>query len=140
MDSTNRAEDARDLSEHRLREFAKQYTAAWCSQDPASVAAFFSPAGSLKVNDGAPAVGSGDLLLVVVGWRAEENCFPDGCEDRCVVLGLAILAAEHWTGLSTSKRARRSSRLPRRLRPRRFCRSSGEASSPRWGRSWPFRA
>lgn len=40
-----------------LTEFAARYTAAWCSQDPASVAAFFSPGGSLRVNDGPPALG-----------------------------------------------------------------------------------
>ena len=33
----------------RLREFAERYTAAWCSQDAASVAAFFSPAARLPL-------------------------------------------------------------------------------------------
>ena len=28
-----------------LTDFARRYTAAWCSQDPASVAAFFLPMG-----------------------------------------------------------------------------------------------
>jgi hypothetical protein len=37
--------------------FAKCYAAAWCSQNPASVAAFFAERGSLSVNDGPPAVG-----------------------------------------------------------------------------------
>ena len=37
--------------------FAKCYAAAWCSQNPASVAAFFAEKGSLSVNDGPPAVG-----------------------------------------------------------------------------------
>jgi ketosteroid isomerase-like protein len=74
IDSTNGAEDVHDLSEHRLREFAKQYTAAWCSQDPASVAAFFSPAGSLKVNDGAPAVGRAAITEVAQGFM---TAFPD---------------------------------------------------------------
>jgi hypothetical protein len=40
-----------------MRDFAARYTAAWCSQDPVRVAAFFSADGSLRVNDGAPAVG-----------------------------------------------------------------------------------
>ena len=39
------------------RDFATRYTAAWCSQDASSVAAFFAPNGSLTINDGAPAVG-----------------------------------------------------------------------------------
>jgi SnoaL-like protein len=41
----------------QLREFASRYTAAWCSHNPVSVAAFFQPGGSLSINGGAPAVG-----------------------------------------------------------------------------------
>ena len=40
-----------------LTMFAQNYAKAWCSDDAARVAAFFSATGSLKVNDGAPAVG-----------------------------------------------------------------------------------
>jgi hypothetical protein len=40
-----------------MREFAQRYTFAWCSQDAASVAAFFSPGGSLTINNGTQAVG-----------------------------------------------------------------------------------
>lgn len=40
-----------------LRDFATRYTAAWCSRNPARVADFFSPGGSLANNGGAPAVG-----------------------------------------------------------------------------------
>lgn len=40
-----------------LTDLAGQYTAAWGSGDPASVAAFFAADGSLTVNDGEPAVG-----------------------------------------------------------------------------------
>lgn len=36
---------------------AAAYTAAWCSQDPAKVAAHYAKNGSLTINDGAPAVG-----------------------------------------------------------------------------------
>ena len=42
---------------NRLRDFAARYTAAWCSQHAASVAAFFSPSGSLTINGGVPAIG-----------------------------------------------------------------------------------
>jgi predicted ester cyclase len=41
----------------QLRSLAERYTAAWCSQDAASVAAFYSPQGSLRINDSPPAVG-----------------------------------------------------------------------------------
>jgi hypothetical protein len=48
---------AMTLSIVELQDFATRYTAAWCSRNPAMVAAFFSEDGSLRVNDNAPAVG-----------------------------------------------------------------------------------
>ena len=51
----NSVETAMDVAE--LKEFGTKYTAAWCSQNAASVAAFFAESGSLRVNDGAPSVG-----------------------------------------------------------------------------------
>ena len=51
-----------------LRDFAKRYTAAWCSRNPASVAAFFSPEGSLRVNDGVPAAGRLAITAVAHGF------------------------------------------------------------------------
>jgi uncharacterized protein (TIGR02246 family) len=62
------------LDPTRLRDFARRYTAAWCSQDPAQVASFFSPDGSLKVNDGAPAVGRAAITAVAKGFMTD---FPD---------------------------------------------------------------
>ena len=41
----------------KLRDFAVQYTAAWCSRDSTRVASFYSPGGSLTVNNDPPAVG-----------------------------------------------------------------------------------
>ena len=40
-----------------LRDFARRYTEAWCSQDPASVAGHYAPEGSLTINGGPPSVG-----------------------------------------------------------------------------------
>jgi alanine dehydrogenase len=57
-----------------LRDLAQRYTAAWCSQDPATVAAFFSPNGSLRVNDGDPAVGRSAITEVARGFM---NALPD---------------------------------------------------------------
>ena len=65
----------------RVRETARQYTAAWCSQDPARVAAFFAPNGSLEVNDGAPAVGREAIAGVARGSRPEHiRCVEDGIQ------------------------------------------------------------
>jgi len=58
----------------RLREFATQYTAAWCSQDAASVAAFFAEGGSLKINDGNPSVGRTAITAAAQGFM---TAFPD---------------------------------------------------------------
>lgn len=37
--------------------FARRYTEAWCSQNPASVAEHYAPNGSLTINGGTPSVG-----------------------------------------------------------------------------------
>ena len=54
--------------------FARRYTAAWCSQDPASVASFFSLTGSLTVNEGPPALGPAAITEVA---RSFMVAFPD---------------------------------------------------------------
>jgi predicted ester cyclase len=59
---------------HELRDFAVRYTAAWCSQNPASVAAFFSEDGSLCVNDDPPAVGR---LAITQVANSFMTAFPD---------------------------------------------------------------
>jgi predicted ester cyclase len=57
-----------------LRDFAGRYTKAWCSQNATSVAAFFSEAGSLRVNDGEPAVGRDAITAIAQGFM---TAFPD---------------------------------------------------------------
>jgi hypothetical protein len=58
----------------RLRDFATRYTAAWCSQDAASVAEFFAPRGSLAINGGIPSVGRGAIANAAQGFM---TAFPD---------------------------------------------------------------
>jgi uncharacterized protein (TIGR02246 family) len=53
---------------------ATSYTAAWCSQDPTSVAAHFSEEGSLTINDGTPAVGR---AAITESARAFMTSLPD---------------------------------------------------------------
>ena len=62
------------MDEARLKDFATRYTAAWCSQDAASVAAFFAEDGSLKINDGAPSVGREAITTAAQGFM---TAFPD---------------------------------------------------------------
>ena len=57
-----------------LRDFAVRYTAAWCSQDPASVAACYSPDGSLCINGGALAAGRIAIAAVAQSFM---TAFPD---------------------------------------------------------------
>jgi uncharacterized protein (TIGR02246 family) len=58
----------------QLREFAKRYTAAWCSHDAASVAAYYAPDGSLAINDGVPSVGR---TAITEAAQAFMTAFPD---------------------------------------------------------------
>jgi hypothetical protein len=51
----------------KITTFAKRYAQAWCSQNPESVAAFFAENGSLRVNQGPPAVGRAAIAEVAQG-------------------------------------------------------------------------
>jgi predicted ester cyclase len=83
----------------KLRDFAARYTAAWCSQDPTSVAAFYSPGGSLTVNNGAPAVGRSAITQVAQSFM---TAFPD----MRVVMDDVLVEADrpeyHWTLTGTN--------------------------------------
>ena len=57
-----------------LEDFARSYTAAWCSQDPARVAEHYATDGSLAINAGEPAVGRAELTEVA---RSFMTAFPD---------------------------------------------------------------
>ena len=58
----------------RLKSLGARYTAAWCSQNAASVAAFFSEAGSLQINNAAPSVGRTAITAAAQGFM---TAFPD---------------------------------------------------------------
>jgi steroid delta-isomerase-like uncharacterized protein len=85
--------------EQLIRSFAEAYTAAWCSQDPASVAALYEENGSLSVNEDAPAVGREAIADVVQGFM---TAFPD----LQVFLDDLLLqddgAIYHWTLTGTN--------------------------------------
>jgi len=57
-----------------LHELAVRYTAVWCSQDAARVAAHFAEGGSLTINDGSPAVGRAAITAAAEGFM---TAFPD---------------------------------------------------------------
>ncbi|MBS0153088.1 MAG: ester cyclase [Nitrospira sp.] len=58
----------------QLRNFATRYTAAWCSQDAASVSKFFASSGSLTINGGTPSVGRSTITQAAQGFI---TAFPD---------------------------------------------------------------
>lgn len=59
---------------HPLQDFAERYTAAWCSDEPSHVAAFFTPNGRLTINGGAPHVGREAIAASAASFM---RAFPD---------------------------------------------------------------
>ncbi len=82
------------MNKDSLINFAQKYTLAWSSQTPANVAAHFAEDGSLKVNDGTPAVGRIAIAKVAESFM---TAFPD------MVLTMDSLSTTekgieyHWT-------------------------------------------
>ena len=70
--SCNTTENAMDIA--KLTAFGTKYTAAWCSQNAASVAAFFAEDGSLTINSGTPSVGTTAITAAAQGFM---TAFPD---------------------------------------------------------------
>ena len=87
------------MDSEAMREFAARYTAAWCSQNAARVALFFSRDGSLTINDGSPAVGRDAITAAAQGFM---TAFPDLVVrmDRVDVEGER--AVYHWTLTGTN--------------------------------------
>jgi uncharacterized protein (TIGR02246 family) len=83
----------------KLNDFVTRYTAAWCSQNAARVASFFADQGSLKVNDGSPAVGRPAITAVAQEFM---TAFPDLVVkmDRPTVNGTQV--TYHWTLTGTN--------------------------------------
>lgn len=81
-----------------LNDFATRYTAAWCSQKAASVAAFFGEHGSLKINDGVPSVRRDAITKAAQSFM---TAFPDLKinMDRLAVNGKTEY---HWTLTGTN--------------------------------------
>ncbi len=84
---------------HQMREFARRYTEAWCSQDPGLVAAQYEPNGSLTINDGAPSHGR---AAIAESARTFMVAFPDMqvLMDDLRVEGEKI--EYHWTLIGTN--------------------------------------
>ena len=99
MFAANQKKDPMQTDASILEHFANRYTAAWCSQDPANVAACYSVAGSLTVNGGTPAVGRNAIAEVA---RSFMTAFPD----MRVIMDKLLLKDKrveyHWTLIGTN--------------------------------------
>ena len=62
------------MNKTELTDFATRYAAAWSSQKPANLAAFYEEDGSLRVNAGAPAVGRAAITAKAQDFM---TAFPD---------------------------------------------------------------
>ena len=88
-----------NMENEKLLQFGKQYAAAWCSQQPDSVAAYFSPTGSLSVNANTPAVGRQAIAKVAAGFM---TAFPDIIVVMDSLITKPDATAFHWTLTGTN--------------------------------------
>src|SRR5207244_1491164 len=82
-----------------LHDFAQRYAKAWCSQDPAKVAAFFAERGSLSVNNGPAAVGRAAIAREA---EAFMTTFPDMTVTFDKLEPQPNATAFHWTLTGTN--------------------------------------
>ena len=88
-----------NMENEKLINFGKKYAAAWCSQKPDSVAAYFSSNGSLSVNANAPAVGREAIAKVAEGFM---TAFPDMIVSMDSLIVQSDATAFHWTLTGTN--------------------------------------
>jgi len=88
------------MKQSELTDFATRYAAAWSSQNPASLAAFYAEDGSLTVNAGAPSVGRAAISATAQGFM---TAFPDMMVKLDEVRGDGSHAIFRWiwTGTNT---------------------------------------
>ncbi len=84
----------------KLREFARRYTAAWCSGQPERVAEFYAPEGSLAINGGPPSVGRAAIAQAARGFM---EAFPDLSVRMDDVMVQKGRIEYHWTLTGTNR-------------------------------------
>jgi hypothetical protein len=88
-----------DAMRQKVHDFATDYTAAWCSQQPIRVAEHFAENGSLKINDGAPSVGRDAIKNAA---QAFMTAFPDMVVKMDSLEVQGTHAVYHWTLTGTN--------------------------------------
>jgi predicted ester cyclase len=87
------------MSDEELTKFAKRYAEAWCSHNPETVAAFHAKKGSLRVNDGPPAVGRTAIAREAQSFM---TTFPDMVVTFDKLEPRPNATAFHWTLTGTN--------------------------------------
>jgi len=87
------------MDSSKLRVFATNYTAAWCSQHAERVASFYAENGSLTINEGKPSIGRTAITTAAQGFM---TAFPDMVVemDKLDLDGDRVLY--HWTLTGTN--------------------------------------
>lgn len=88
------------MTQAQLDDFGTRYAAAWSSKSPDQVAAFYSENGSLRVNEGQPAVGRSAVRATAEGFMTG---FPDMVVRMASMIPKGAGAEFHWiwTGTNT---------------------------------------
>lgn len=87
------------MNDEEWRRLATEYTAAWCSQDPARVASFYAESGSLKINDASPAIGRPAITAAAQGFM---SAFPDMVVKMDDIVPQGEGAIYRWTLIGTN--------------------------------------
>jgi hypothetical protein len=87
------------MSSAQLTDFATRYAAAWSSQNPETLASFYTEKGVLKVNDGAPSVGRAAIAAMAKSYM---TAFPDMVVKLDRVTRGGGRARFHWTWTGTN--------------------------------------
>src|SRR5882724_5621089 len=82
-----------------LNDFAIRYTAAWCSQNGASVAQLFAERGSLTINGGEPSIGRDAIAAAARGFM---TAFPDMVVKMDRLKSNGSCVEYHWTLTGTN--------------------------------------
>jgi hypothetical protein len=90
----------------RIAELARGYTEAWCSHDPARVAAHYRPGGTIAINGGEPA-GIGDVADAFITAFPDIEVFMDD-----LVIRDDGVVEYRWTFTGTSAETGRWVRIP----------------------------
>lgn len=88
------------MNRSELTDFATRYAAAWSGQDPEALASFYAKGGSLRVNEGDPAVGRAAIAAEAAAFM---TAFPDMVVrmDSVALDGDRVVFHWKWTGRNT---------------------------------------